>query len=314
MHKPHHIAILAYDGVVPFDLTMALETFTRVRNCSGEPAYAIRVCTDGPAIDAGFFHLESHWRLEDAASADTVIVPGLQDPKRMPSTICHIVAEAARRGARIVSICSGSFVLAAAGILSGRRATTHWAGAADLSTNYPDVVVLPNVLYVEDGNIFTSGGATAGIDLCLHLIRCDQGSAAAAEAARLALVPLVRDGGQAQFVKPPTCSLHGSLGSLVEWAQGQRTGSLGIDSLARRAGVSTRTLTRRFQEQMGTSPQKFLTSLSIERAKVLLESTKAPVDLIAEQCGFNSTITFRAAFSRLVGIAPSRYRKAFRLC
>lgn len=314
MHKPHQIAILAYDGVVPFDLTMALETFARVRNDDGHPAYAIRVCTSGPAINAGFFSLQSHWRLKDAASADTVIVPGLHDPKRMPAAVCNAVAEAAQRGARIVSICSGSFVLAAAGILGGRRATTHWAGALDLSANYPDVVVLPNVLYVEDGNIFTSGGATAGIDLCLHLIRCDRGSAAAAEAARLALVPLVRDGGQAQFIKPPTRSLQGSLVPLIEWAQGQRTGSLGIDSLARHAGVSTRTLTRRFQEQMGASPQKFLTSLSIEQAKVLLESTKTSIDLIAEQCGFNSTITFRAAFFRLVGVAPSRYRKAFRPC
>ena len=272
------------------------------------------MCTDGRTIDAGFFSIQSPWRLEDAATADTIIVPGLHDPKCVPLGICRVVFDAALLGARIVSICSGSFILAAAGILSGRQATTHWAGASDLAASYPEVLVLPNVLYVEDGNIFTSGGATAGIDLCLHLIRCDLGSAVAADAARLALVPLVRDGGQAQFVKATTRSLKGSLGPLVEWAQAQGTGNLGIDSLAHHAGVSTRTLTRRFQEQLRTSPHKFLTSLRIEQAKILLESTATPIDLVAEQCGFNSTITFRTAFSRLVGVAPSRYRNAFRSC
>ena len=308
----HRIAIFAYRGVVPFDLAMPLETFARVRDAQGAPAYAVRVCIDGAGADTGHFSIASPWTLEDAAGADTVVVPGMYDPRDIPASVCGSVAEAARRGARIVSICSGSFVLAAAGVLAGRRATTHWSGAAELAARYPDVAVLPNVLYAEDGNVFTSGGATAGLDLCLHLVRRDHGSAAAAEAARMALVPLVREGGQAQFVKSGEASPAGSLAPLVEWARTQRTGSLGVDALARRAGVSVRTLTRRFREQMGTSPQKFVVALSIDQAKAMLETTRMPVDLISNRCGFNSAVTFRTAFTRLVGIAPSRYRKAFR--
>lgn len=311
MSPPHRIAVLAYRGIVSFDLAMPLEAFARVRTAQGEPAYAVRVCADGPQVDAGFFSIASGWTLDDAAGADTLVVPGLYDADAIPAAVCRTVAEAARRGARIVSICSGSFVLAAAGILAGRRATTHWAGAAQLAARHPDILVLPNVLYVEDGNIFTSGGATAGLDLCLHLIRRDHGSAVAAEAARLALVPLVRDGGQAQFLAPRHDAGTGSLAPLVEWARSQRMGSLGVDALAQRAGMSVRTLTRRFREQMGTSPQKFLVALSIDQAKVLLETTRLPVDLVADRCGFNSAVTFRTAFTRVVGIAPSRYRKAF---
>jgi transcriptional regulator GlxA family with amidase domain len=238
-------------------------------------------------------------------------VPGVHDPAAIARTTVDWIAAAAGRGVRIVSICSGAFLLAAAGILAGRRATTHWAATDALARAHPAVTVLPNVLYVEDGNVYTSAGATAGLDLCLYLIRKDLGSAAAADAARLALVPLVRDGGQAQFVKGRALPRDGSLAPLTAWARTQAIGELSVALLARRAGVSVRTLTRRFQAELGASPQKFLLALAIDEAKALLESTRLSIDHVSDRCGFNSPVTFRTAFTRLVGVSPGRYRKSF---
>ncbi|SDF32111.1 transcriptional regulator, AraC family with amidase-like domain [Massilia sp. PDC64] len=307
----HRIAILAPHGVIPFDLAMPLETFARVVDRHGKPAYDVRVVGEDVEVHAGHFTLKAGPTIADGIDADTLVVPGVHDPAAVSDRVIAWIAAAARRGVRIVSICSGAFLLAAAGVLEGRRATTHWAAVDAFAKAWPGITVMPNVLYVADGNVFTSAGATAGLDLCLHLIRCDLGSAAAADAARLALVPLVRDGGQAQFVKGRPLPRDGSLAPLAEWARTQAIGELNVAILARRAGVSVRTLTRRFQAELGASPQKFLLALAIDQAKALLESTRLSVDHVSDRCGFNSPVTFRTAFTRLVGVSPGRYRKSF---
>ncbi|AIO69932.1 helix-turn-helix domain protein [Burkholderia oklahomensis] len=203
-------------------------------------------------------------------------------------------------------------MLAEAGLLDGLRATTHWLGAAELARRYPSVSVDANVLFVDNGQVLTSAGASAALDLCLHMIRCDYGAAVAADAARLAVTPLVRDGGQAQFIagEPPrrTSTLH----ALMEWLQCNLREPLTLDAIARQGAMSVRTLTRRFQEQAGTSPLQWLQTARVRRAQQLLETTALSVEQIATEAGFGSATAFRERFVRIVGTTPKRYRQAFR--
>jgi transcriptional regulator GlxA family with amidase domain len=299
-------------GVVAFDLTIACEVFARIRLPGGRNAYQVRVCGEAPVIKAGLFDLRVPWQLSHLRDADTLIVPGVENPM-MPidDAVLDAVRTAARRGARIASICSGAFVLAAAGLLDGRRATTHWLAAKELASRYPAIDVDPNVLFVDNGKILTSAGAAAGIDLCLHMIRLDHGSAVAAEAARRAVVPLERDGGQAQFIvhEPPTSA--SSLAPLLQWMTAHLNGDLRLEKLARRAATSTRTLSRRFREQVGTTPLQWLLTERIRRAQQLLETTDLPMERIATKVGFDSATHLRERFVRVVGTAPTAYRRAF---
>jgi len=219
----------------------------------------------------------------------------------------------ARRGSRIASICAGAFILAATGLLDGRRATTHWIAAALLAARYPDVEVDPDVLYVDNGQFLTSAGAAAGLDLCLHMIRRDHGSAVAADAARLSVMPLERDGGQAQFIvheRPPTPN-GSAVEPLLRWIEDNAQQELTLDDIATHAGMSTRTLNRRFREQTGTIPLQWLHRTRIRHAQYLLETTTHSVDRIAVQVGFGSPTAFRDRFKRLVGTSPHAYRHAF---
>ncbi|MFJ4861948.1 MULTISPECIES: GlxA family transcriptional regulator [unclassified Streptomyces] len=311
----HTVAVIALDGVIPFDLSTPIEVFSRTRLPGGHAAYRVRVCAASPEVDAGAFALRAPWPLAALAEADTIIVPGTADPTApVPEEVLDALREAAGRGTRIASICVGAFVLAATGLLDGLRATTHWSAADLLAALHPAVEVDPGVLYVDNGDLLTSAGAAAGLDLCLHMIRRDLGSAVAADAARLSVMPLERDGGQAQFIvhdQPP--APRGSvLEPLMHWMEDNARRELTLDELARRSGMSVRTLNRRFREQTGTSPLQWLHRARIRQAQYLLETTAHPVERIAAQVGFGSPTAFRDRFKRLTGTSPHAYRRTFR--
>jgi transcriptional regulator GlxA family with amidase domain len=253
--------------------------------------------------------------LEALDTADTIILPGLAEPAvDVPEAVMDRLREAAGRGTRIASICAGAFVLAATGLLDGRRATTHWLAATLLAERYPAVEVDPDVLYVDNGQFLTSAGAAAGLDLCLHLIRRDHGSAVAADAARLSVMPLERDGGQAQFIVPerPPAPQGSAMEPLLRWLDQSAGQELTMADIAARAGMSTRTLNRRFREQTGTTPLQWLHRARIRQAQHLLETTGEAVDRIGERVGFGSPTAFRERFKRIVGTSPHAYRHAFR--
>jgi transcriptional regulator GlxA family with amidase domain len=310
----HTVAVLALDKVIPFDLSTPIEVFTRTRLPDGRAAYRVRVCGLTPTVDAGAFTLQPPWGLDGLADADTIVLPGCADPTAVPAEAVDALRRAAAAGARIASICSGAFVLAATGLLDGLRATTHWAGAAALAARHPRIAVDPDVLYVDNGQFLTSAGAAAGLDLCLHLIRRDHGSAVAADAARLSVMPLEREGGQAQFIvhdQPPT-PRGSELEPVLDWIEDNAARDLTLADIAAGAGMSTRTLNRRFREQTGTTPLQWLLRTRIRRAQYLLEHTDHPVDRIATQVGFGSPTAFRDRFKRIAGTSPHSYRTAFR--
>lgn len=310
----HTVAVLALDGVIPFDLAMPLEVFGRARLPSGGPAYRLRVCAAQRDVDAGAFTLRAPWTLADIADADTVLVPGVADLSRpVPVAAVDALVAAARNGSRVASVCVGAFTLAAAGLLDGLRATTHWAAAAELARRYPLVDVDPNVLYVDNGPVLTSAGAAAGLDLCLHMIRTDHGSAVAADAARLSVMPLERAGGQAQFIiyEPPAPD-GASLQPVLSWLENNLSRTLTVEDIAAQASLSTRTLNRRFRDQTDTTPLQWLHRSRLRQAQYLLETTDHPVDRIYRQVGFTSPTAFRERFKQLVGTSPRAYRSSFR--
>lgn len=309
----HTVAVLALDQVIPFDLSTPIEVFTRTRLPDGRAGYQIRVCAERPEIDAGSFTLRAPWGLDGLRGADTIIVPGTATTAPPSPEVLAALRAAAGDGTRIASICSGTFPLAATGLLAGLRATTHWAAAAALAAAYPDVTVDPGVLYVDNGQILTSAGAAAGLDLCLHMIRRDYGSAVAADAARLSVMPLEREGGQAQFIvheHPPTPK-GSTLEPLLTWLRDNLGRDLTLADIATRAGTSTRSLIRHFREQTGTTPLQWLHSARIRQAQHLLETTDHSVERIAAQVGFGSTTAFRDRFKRTTGVSPHTYRRSF---
>lgn len=311
------VAILALDTVVPVDLAIPVGVFSHARLASGKPAYEVKVCgpTKTITVDAGFFRMAVPHGLHALSRADTIIVPGVgRLDDTMPAVALDALRRAARRGARIASICSGAFVLARAGLLDGRRATTHWIAVDDLKKRHPSVDVDPDVLYVDTGRIMTSAGAMAGIDLCLHIVRKDCGAAVAADSARLAVMPLERSGGQAQFIThaPPATAGGESLADTLEWMQRNLKRELGVPHLARRARMSPRTFARRFHEQTGATPARWVALARVRAAQALLETTALSVEGVADAVGFRSAVAFRARFRRVVGVSPAEYRRAFK--
>jgi transcriptional regulator GlxA family with amidase domain len=308
------IAILALDGVVAFDLSTPLEVFGRTRLPDGQAAYRVRICAPTDEIDAGTFTLRAPCRLDVLVEADTIILPGLADPAvPIPTDVVVALRNAAARGARIASICGGAFILAATGLLDGLRATTHWVAASELARRYPNVEVDANVLFVDNGQLLTSAGAAAGLDLCLYMIRQDYGAAVAADAARIAVMPLERDGGQAQFiVHEPPIPDGITLEPVLRWMEENAQRELRLKDIAAQAMMSTRTLSRRFREQTDTTPLQWLNRARLRKAQCLLETTGHSVEWIASHVGFGSSTTFRDQFKHLVGISPQAYRRAFR--
>lgn len=308
----HKIGVIAMQRLIPYDLTIACEVFGRLADENGKPLYEVKVCGETKTVEARAFNLVVPFGLGALRSVDTIVVPGIEDTfAEVPRAVIRLLQAASRRGVRIASICSGAFVLAAAGLLNGRRATTHWLCADELQRRYPEISVDPNVLYVDDGQIVTSAGASAGLDMCLHLVRRDFGQALAAKAARLAVTPVDRDGGQAQFIRRDPPRSVGSLAPLLEWMTAQMTKSLTVKQIAAHARMSERSFARHFLEQVGVTPMRWLLNARIRRAQELLEATGAHADDIAMSCGFQSTVTFRGSFKRVVGLTPGEYRRTF---
>ncbi|NUT37449.1 MAG: helix-turn-helix domain-containing protein [Hamadaea sp.] len=319
MTVPHRVAVLALDGVVPFDLGVATQLFRSARTPEGSRLYRIDVCTpDGGPVrtTAGYQVLPDHGP-EVIAEADTLLVPGVHDNPALtdgdngPQVAAALAARAP--GARLMSICTGAFVLAAAGLLDGRPATTHWFWAADFRRLFPRVDLRPDVLFVDDGDILTSAGVGAGIDLCLHAIRGDFGSDVANRTARRCVVPPFRDGGQSQFIERPMPSpTDTSTAPTRAWAAQRLHEPLDLRAMARHARMSVRTFTRRFRGETGVSPGEWLALQRVEHARNLLETTDLPIDAVARQAGFGTAVSLRQRLHATLGVAPSAYRRTFR--
>jgi transcriptional regulator GlxA family with amidase domain len=269
-------------------------------------------------VAAGPFRIIADRGLDALDEADTIVVPGRNDVHTAPpDAVADAVRSAFARGTRIVSICSGAFSLAATGLLDGRRATTHWAGTEAFRSMYPRVLLDPDVLYVDEGQILTSAGASAGIDLCLYLVHRDFGAAAAGDAARLTVAPLHRRGGQAQFIvrNPPPAATFGArhaLDDVLGWIEVNAHRDLTLDDIAQRAAMSVRTLNRRFQAETGQTPVQWVIGVRVRHAQQLLETSDLGVELIGRRVGFSSAANFREQFRRLTGVPPRRYRESFR--
>jgi AraC family transcriptional activator FtrA len=311
---PHRVVALASPPQSTFELACAAEVFGISR--PGLPArYEFEVCAERPggvptlagydiAVGAG---------LASLAAADTIVVPGWQRrDEPAGAAVLDAVRLAHRRGARVVAICSGAFLLAQAGLLDGRRATTHWRMAAELAARFPAVEVEPDTLYVDLGDVATSAGTAAGIDLCLHLARVDHGAAYAAHVARHMVMPPHREGGQLQYAVPATADrLPDSLAPVLDWAAARLHEPLTVDDLAVRGKVSPRTLARRFAEQLGVSPGRWVLGQRVAAAQALLEETDLPVEAIATRVGLSSAANLRRRFHGVLGTSPAAYRRSF---
>lgn len=314
--EPHQVAVPVLDGMPLFDIGVIGEVFGMPRRDLLSRPYSVQVCTVDrrPVRTQGaMLTVVADAGLERIDSADTVVVPALASPDaEVPADLVEALQQAHRRGARIASVCSGAFALAAAGLLDGRRATTHWMHAATLARRFPAVRVDPAVLYVVDDSVATSAGTAAGLDLCLELLRQDHGTAIAAEVARRLVIPPHRQGGQAQYVSAPLPDASDTaLAPLLDWARARLDQPLTLGVLAREAGVTTRTLTRRFTAELGMPPLQWLTSERVRRAQQLLEDTDLSVEEIAAQCGSGTAANLRTHFVRQTGVTPSAYRSAF---
>jgi transcriptional regulator GlxA family with amidase domain len=309
---PHRVVVLALDGVIPFELGIPGRIFGAARGPGDESLYEVLTCTldGGPVRTAADFAIVVDHDATVLAGAGTVVIPPFAGPyseERLATALTGV-----RPGTRIMSICTGSFVLGAAGLLDGRPATTHWAEAGHFQKLFPKVELDPDVLFVDDGDVLTSAGAAAGVDLCLHVIRRDHGSEVANRAARRCVVPPWRDGGQAQYIERPVPEPHDTGTAPVRaWALERLDRPLSLADLAAQAGMSVRTLTRRFREEVGVSPGRWLTLQRIERARHLLEATDLPVDQIARMAGFGTAVSLRQHLHATLGVAPIAYRRTF---
>lgn len=317
--RPHVVAALVGPRVAAFELGVVHEVFGLDRSQYFQPGYELRVVGLSGSllpVSEGDWQVSTPWTFDTLAEADTVIVVTWPDYERpSPPEVLEAVRAAHRRGARLVSLCTGAFLLAEAGLLAGRRATTHWMYTGDLARRYPDVEVDPNVLFVEAGDgIFTSAGTAAGIDLCLHILRLDYGAEAANAIARRMVVPPQRDGGQAQFVDTPVpvAPCEDRMAATLEWAVAHLDQPLRVEDLARRALQSPRTFARRFRAVTGTTPMQWLTRQRVLHAQRLLETTDLPIEIVAQRCGLGTGTALRFHFRRLAGTSPLAYRRTFR--
>ncbi|MFW9266729.1 transcriptional regulator FtrA [Pseudomonas sp. NR3] len=316
MHPtPGLVAILAYDGLCTFEFGVAVEIFGLARPEFDFPWYEHRIVAvdEGPMRAMGGFQVLADGGMELLDSAHTIVVPGWRIRSGPPSdALLQALRRAHKRGARLLSICSGAFVLAATGLLDGLGATTHWRYTDELAERYPAIDVDPDVLYVDSGQVITSAGSAAGIDACLHLVARDFGAQVANTVARRLVMPTQRTGGQAQFIPSPVSRTPRSdLSGVMQWARERLHEPLGVRELASHAAMSERTFLRRFTQASGLSPKAWLQHERLARARELLESTSDNTDIIAQLCGYRSVESFRVAFRSVVGVAPSVYRERF---
>lgn len=311
----HRVAIPVFDGVVAFDLGTPAQVFAIASEPDGTPLYEVLTCSEGaaPVLTPSGFTIGPRHDFGALAAADTIVVPGyfnvLGPP---PAALLTELRRGAARGARVISICTGAFALAHAGLLDGRRATTHWALAGHLAGHFPAVEVDPAALYVDEGEVMTSAGLSAGIDLCLHVVREDFGAAAGEAVARRMVAAPHRDGGQAQFIKRPQAVRGGSLEATRQWAAEHLAEPLDVAAMASHAGVSPRTFARRFREETGTTPLRWLLARRVLEARRLLEESDLPIDDVAWRAGFGTAASLREHFRRATATTPSAYRRSFR--
>jgi transcriptional regulator GlxA family with amidase domain len=310
----HRIAVLCLDGLVAFDLTAPAQAFMLAAKPGGEPLYDVAVCTadGGPVRTTSGFAVSPGAGTEALRRADTVVVPGYAAILAPPAEeALATIRAAARHGARLMSVCTGAFALAHAGVLDGRRAATHWAWAGEMAARFPAVEVDPDALFVDEGEVLTSAGLSAGIDLSLHVIRRDFGAAAGERVARHMVAAPHREGGQSQFFRPEAPSLGGSLEPTRRWALGRLADPLDVAAMARHAGVSPRTFARRFREETGTTPLQWLLTQRVLEARRLLEESDLPVEDLAWRCGFGTAASLREHFRRATATTPTAYRRSF---
>jgi len=310
------VAVAVLDRVAPFELGVLCEVFGTDRTADGFPAYEFDLCSPEarPVRTQAGFVITPTADLSPLERADLVAVPAHPRDAPIPPELGAALCRAAERGAYVMSLCSGAFVLGEAGLLDGRRCTTHWRYAADLERRFPSAEVHPNALYVEDGRILTSAGTAAGIDLCLHLVRREHGSAIATKLARRMVVPPQRAGGQAQFVEAPVPRRPDAptLEPLLTWLVTNLELSSTVEELANRAHMAPRTFARRFRAETGTTPHDWITDQRVLFARRLLEETDLGVDAVASRAGFGDAAALRHHFSRRVGATPHAYRTTFR--
>ncbi|BBH69487.1 AraC family transcriptional regulator [Actinoplanes sp. OR16] len=313
----HVVAVALTDGLPIFELSVPFEVFGNDRSDIVSPWYDLRLCSEDqrPLRTTGGLTVTPEHDLGALAAAGTVLIPALPRAGQIapPPALVDAVRTAYDAGKRIVSICTGAYVLAAAGLLDGRPATTHWMNAHDLAHRYPAVKVDASVLYVDDGQVLTSAGTAAAIDLCLHLVRRDHGTAVANEVARRMVTPPHREGGQAQFVRPvQPGGERGDLGPVLEWARRRLDQPLAVADLAGRAHLSPRTFARRFREEIGVTPLQWILEQRVRLAQELLETTDEPIERVARRAGFGTGAGLRQHFGRVLGISPQSYRHVFR--
>ncbi|CAM3282642.1 GlxA family transcriptional regulator [Stackebrandtia soli] len=310
----HRVVALVMPPQALFELASVAEVFGTAR-AGLRRHYAFEVCTERPGAvgTVGGLTLHIQHGMDALDRADTVVIPGYHEHDRAaPDVVLDALRRAHARGARLVSICSGVFLLAQTGLLDGRRATAHWRMADDLRREHPRIEVAEDELYVDLGDIASSAGTAAGIDLGLHLVRGDAGAAYANEIARHMVLPPHRHGGQLQYATTPVPPDSPELGPLLDWIEGRLGKPIGVTDMARHAGVSERTLARRFTENLGVGPGQWLLRRRIDAARVLLEHTPLPVDVVARRVGLSSATNLRRRFRDALGTTPGAYRRAFR--
>lgn len=313
----HTVAVVAFEGISPFHLSVPCMVFGDDLSRLGVPRYALVVCGEkpGPIATMSGFDIVVERDLSALAQADTVIVPTWPDPDvAPPAPLLQALRAAHGRGARMVGLCLGAFVLAEAGLLDGHTASTHWVWAEEFARRYPKVKLDPKVLYVDDGAILTSAGTAAAIDCCLHMLRVDHGAEVASRVARRMVVAPVRHGGQAQYIEQPLPKNSGSdpLSKALDWAIGNLAQPISVDTLAARAAMSRRNFTRRFKMKTGTTLAQWLINYRLAAAQRLLETGGQAIDHIADLVGFGSAVSLRQHFTARFGVSPAAYRKQFR--
>ena len=319
--RPHRVAVLALDGLLPFELGIPHRIFGRPTDGRGRLLYDVVTCSvrpPGPVETDADFAVHVPHGPEALASADTVIVPAsyelgpVFEEGRLTDELAAALARI-RPGTRLASICTGGYVLAAAGHLDGRPATTHWADAERFQRLFPGIRVDADVLFIDDGDVLTSAGVAAGIDLCLHMVRRDFGTAVANDVARRTVVPPHRDGGQAQYIERPVPDPGLSTTTAARaWALGRLHEPIQLRDMAGQESMSVRTFTRRFREEVGVSPGQWLTRQRVERARHLLESTELSMDQVAREAGFGTAQSMRQHLQQALGVTPTAYRRTFR--
>jgi transcriptional regulator GlxA family with amidase domain len=317
----HSVAILAYDGMSGFESGVAAEIFgmaeLSAKFAAGlpRPWYTVKLCSEQPEIQMlGGATVRTSYGLADLAAADTVIIPSVRDTSAPTSPeLIDAITAAQQRGSRLVSICSGAFALAAAGVLDGRSATTHWIYVDLLQQRHPEINVDPIPLYVDEGDVLTSAGCAAGLDLCLHIVRSDHGARVANDVARRLVISPHRAGGQAQYIETPVpeASTDGQIAAGMAWALENLDTPIGLDDLAAQSTLSRRSYLRRFAKATGTTPIKWLIAQRIQASLALLESSSLSIEEVASRVGFESSVTYRHHFVRSLRTTPSEYRGCF---